>query len=256
MLGSSSTIYNEQPTSAEMLPSRARTEIGYEANIQQFDQNPTYKRVCRAHPHTYGKTPTGGNRHECISAHPRAYGKIVSLSFCHTSCTAHPRAYGENPEIFSAPKLRMGSSPRIRGKRPPEYPPGARKGLIPAHTGKTGCFCRSGRRRGAHPRAYGENAEALPFCSVPSGSSPRIRGTRLRRILSDIHLRLIPTHYGEHRLEVRSELMLIGSPPRIRGKQHTGRWCQPPPPPSTFTTPARAPLGGPPPPRRQAAPAR
>ncbi len=34
MLGSSSTVYNEQPTSADMLPSRACTEIGYGTNIQ------------------------------------------------------------------------------------------------------------------------------------------------------------------------------------------------------------------------------
>lgn len=105
MLGSSSTVYNEQPTSAEMLPSRARTEIGYEANIQQFDQNPTYKRVCRAHPHTYGKTP--------------------ALTSSRLSTRAHPRAYGENstpaggaslsPSTFTTPaKVPLGGPPPLR----------------------------------------------------------------------------------------------------------------------------------------------
>ena len=75
MLGSSSTVYNDQPTSAEVLPSRACTEIGYEANIQQFDQNPTYKRVCRA----------------------------------------HPRAYGENGGMLGKGCMLVGSSPRVRG---------------------------------------------------------------------------------------------------------------------------------------------
>lgn len=97
MLGSSSTVYNEQPTSAEMLPSRARTEIGYEANIQQFDQNPTYKRVCRAHPRAYGER----------SLSCRVVGSII----------------GSPPRIRGT---QVGSSQRIDANR-----------LTPAHTGKT-----------------------------------------------------------------------------------------------------------------------
>ena len=136
MLGSSSTVYNEQPTSAEMLPSRARTEIGYEANIQQFDQNPTYKRVCRA----------------------------------------HPRAYGENVRWCAAIVAGMGSSPRIRGKLPVARSEAALVGLIPAHTGKTPLAGVPVVVAGAHPRAYGENQLAGCTAQNSAGSSPRIRG--------------------------------------------------------------------------------
>ena len=104
-----------------MLPSRARTEIGYEANIQQFDQNPTYKRVCRAHPrtrpHTRGEN-TGGVR-------------------------TGTRGAGSSPRIRGMRSGRggvvvMGSSPpRIRGMLSAQQFDAMADELTPARTGNS-----------------------------------------------------------------------------------------------------------------------
>lgn len=177
MLGSSSTVYNEQPTSAEMLPSRACTERGYGTNIQRFDQNPTYKRVCRAHPHTYGKTPTGGNRHECISAHPRAYGEnqgdnrtigdmrgssprirgtlfIVSCCWFHHRLT--PAHTGNAITNVKRSHLMHGSSPCIQGIPGIPVCTVLLCRLIPVYTGNTAGCSGSKYSVAAHPRVYRE----------------------------------------------------------------------------------------------------
>ena len=99
------------------------------------------------------------------------------------------------------PERRLGSSPRVRGKRDDDlaHPCGAR--LIPACAGKTPPRGASFRPSGAHPRVCGENhgkAEnsydpgLIPACagkttpsratiSLIAGSSPRVRGKRRRR---------------------------------------------------------------------------
>ena len=54
---------------------------------------------------------------------------------------AHPRSRGENPWHSTTSYSSGGSSPLTRGKRRADRPHGARRGLIPAHAGKTsGCI--------------------------------------------------------------------------------------------------------------------
>lgn len=180
MLGSSSTVYNEQPTSAEMLPSRARTEIGYEANIQQFDQNPTYKRVCRAHPRAYrehirrlcgdlcmgSSSPRirgkhrGGNLHKFLMGLiPTHTGKASRYTRLRTSSRAHPRTYGErNYE-------RQTVTPHAW--------------LTPAHTGNILQERRHLPGHAAHPRVYREYQSLSSFRLLTHGSSPCIQGIHL-----------------------------------------------------------------------------
>ena len=102
---------------------------------------------------------------------------------CRRPCTvrrywAHPRAYGENPCPLSVPSSTRGSSPRIRGKLGWWWGVGVEGGLIPAHTGKTLEEWQNEPIRGAHPRAYGENAFSSTASDLRAGSSPRIRGKR------------------------------------------------------------------------------
>ena len=51
---------------------------------------------------------------------------------------AHPRSRGENPSVELDTAVHLGSSPLTRGKLPPGRRSELRKGLIPAHAGKTG----------------------------------------------------------------------------------------------------------------------
>ena len=51
----------------------------------------------------------------------------------------------------------LGSSPRVRGKRPKGAPPLPCSGLIPACAGKTLTEVARGKADRAHPRVCGEN---------------------------------------------------------------------------------------------------
>ena len=72
---------------------------------------------------------------------PACAGKTLSLLLLRTACRAHPRVCGENghEEIMQIPSL--GSSPRVRGKRPKRDPYTLPGGLIPACAGKTPPHC-------------------------------------------------------------------------------------------------------------------
>ena len=70
---------------------------------------------------------------------------------------AHPRSCGENSDPAYGRALSMGSSPLMRGKRLAVVVQEQRRGLIPAHAGKTPPRSRSPRGAWAHPRSCGEN---------------------------------------------------------------------------------------------------
>ena len=139
--------------------------------------------------------------------------------------------------------LVIGSSPRMRGK-----PPRARKHpdprrFIPAHAGKTppGQFrVLAGE---VHPRACGENPPRPGRPSTPSrvhpracgenrlfddihpegvGSSPRMRGKRLRVADHAGRPRVHPRACGENLSGDQDAMVEAGSSPRMRGKQDGG----------------------------------
>ena len=72
-----------------------------------------------------------------------------------------------------------------------------RSGLIPAHAGKTNKHAIIDNIERAHPRACGENIEAMMQEVKEAGSSPRMRGKPLRVRLGAFNFRLIPAHAGK-----------------------------------------------------------
>ena len=137
----------------------------------------------------------------------------------------------------SASRLR-GSSPRVRGK-PVQHrraPQGRR--LIPARAGKTRRSILGVCPLGAHPRACGENSRRPTARAATSGSSPRVRGKRLRRHRPHDRRGLIPARAGKTRarrpagaarpahpracgenlIDNANPLAQLGSSPRVRGK--------------------------------------
>ena len=92
-----------------------------------------------------------------------------------------------------------GSSPRGRGKLhavPMSIPPAR---LIPAWAGKTSQCDTQHILTAAHPRVGGENAQATPRATTPSGSSPRGRGKLSQWPRSSGPQRLIPAWAGKTR---------------------------------------------------------
>ena len=133
-----------------------------------------------------------------------------------------------------------GSSPRMQGTR--EHAVALRRthGIIPAHAGNTGGVRPSLVPLRDHPRACGEHFGTAFAAAVPTGSSPRMRGTpRTRRIVRLI-AGIIPAHAGntfrwlffgrfqrdhpracgEHPYRIIPIPESMGSSPRMRGTHH------------------------------------
>ena len=110
---------------------------------------------------------------------------------------AHPRSRGENDGNGSIRALSAGSSPLTRGKRICKLVTTARRGLIPAHAGKTGTVPRAACSRSAHPRSRGENLKKSQNADRPQGSSPLTRGKHTSVSFMVRRTGLIPAHAGK-----------------------------------------------------------
>ena len=136
----------------------------------------------------------------------------------------------------------MGSSPRVRGKRPSHKPPASRRGLIPACAGKTTQSALPQEPTPAHPRVCGENSRDCGGSVRDDGSSPRVRGKRTARRNPRRESGLIPACAGktfsldflrknpgahprvcgENRRRWERIRNRPGSSPRVRGKPTRG----------------------------------
>ena len=93
---------------------------------------------------------------------------------------AHPRSRGENCCAALIAASVRGSSPLTRGKQPYAHHNNSRRGLIPAHAGKTHETPTKKGSSGAHPRSRGENILNLISGITANGSSPLTPGKHQR----------------------------------------------------------------------------
>ena len=132
--------------------------------------------VAGSSPLTRGKRFEGGEDRCPKGLIPAHAGKTRSPARRRTAWPAHPRSRGENPlGMLRAFRLR-GSSPLTRGKPDPDSHAAVKRGLIPAHAGKTWSLTARSVLRTAHPRSRGENPNAASNFSAAGGSSPLTRG--------------------------------------------------------------------------------
>ena len=145
---------------------------------------------------------------------------------------------GENKISFGVQALKLGSSPRVRGKLTLHSVKRRDDGLIPACAGKTVSNFDSACRVWAHPRVCGENELKTTRQRLSIGSSPRVRGKHLVPHPVDKPTGLIPACAGktliqaavtfnrpahprvcgENEVERTSVTTALGSSPRVRGK--------------------------------------
>ena len=128
---------------------------------------------------------------------PACAGKTLKALRGRVHQWAHPRVCGENVVPRALAGVTAGSSPRVRGK-----PNGNRRvnnmgGLIPACAGKTISKGHNVLIAWAHPRVCGENEEFNDAIMSLGGSSPRVRGKRLRRWAGTQDRGLIPACAGK-----------------------------------------------------------
>ncbi len=154
----------------------------------------------------------------------------------------HPRGCGEHRESPRPRRCFSGSSPRMRGARPPCLRCGTADGIIPADAGSTrgrrstrslpgdhprGCGEHTGTGRrstrslpGDHPRGCGEHSPVLINGPTVSGSSPRMRGARRSPCRAVSREGIIPADAGSTRTPTRRSLSSRDHPRGCGGARH------------------------------------
>ena len=186
-----------------------------------------------------GKPGWGRKRKAYLRIIPARAGQTWSHCRRRSSGTNHPRACGANNKRGDEPGGEYGSSPRVRGKL---LLFGCRVGsmrIIPARAGQTWLPRAIFTSFPDHPRACGANLEANFGGINKAGSSPRVRGKRLRHEKLLHEGRIIPARAGQTDRQDHSALHRTdhpracganlsnavqkanpyGSSPRVRGKQ-------------------------------------
>ena len=109
----------------------------------------------------------------------------------------------------------------MRGTPQRLYAAGSTAGIIPAHAGNTCRGAQAGSRHGDHPRACGEHMITAVRCVLPSGSSPRMRGTLRHSRPHHLQPGIIPAHAGNTFVPTEEEV-LSGDHPRACGEHRLG----------------------------------
>ena len=150
----------------------------------------------------------------------------------------HPRRCGENQYRNNYISMLNGSPPQVRGKQGKEYFVYGYPGITPAGAGKTYVPANSLFLGRDHPRRCGENNPYITAYISNSGSPPQVRGKQGTRTESVTGTRITPAgagktrisssrsgasedhprRCGENILQMRSFIILPGSPPQVRGK--------------------------------------
>ena len=168
-------------------------------------------------PLTRGKRETGRSDVSLIRLIPAHAGKTLRSARLSSPGWAHPRSRGENSMVTVTRAGSRGSSPLTRGKLAVVLGSAHRRGLIPAHAGKTSI--RSSRLpiSRAHPRSRGENVMPVAAQIGQAGSSPLTRGKLTRPTPSQSRRGLIPAHAGK--TDRRASCLIVQrAHPRSRGE--------------------------------------
>ena len=135
----------------------------------------------------------------------------------------HPRVCGEKSLIHHSVTVNEGSPPRMRGKATKKgcSCPGVR--ITPAYAGKSLCVLDLVAVVGDHPRVCGEkcvkSSDRRNFFRI----TPAYAGKRLLLLLRAKPYQDHPRVCGEKHNRSLRPVPVVGSPPRMRGKDCTGQ---------------------------------
>ena len=150
----------------------------------------------------------------------------------------HPRACGEKQKQKARLAAGLGSPPRMRGKGCWNVQIPCRKGITPAHAGKSILGAPLMLVLRDHPRACGEKPCSIDCTEASRGSPPRMRGKGKLLHAKLSALGITPAHAGKSHLHHHQtgtqgdhpracgekgiyadhQAERKGSPPRMRGK--------------------------------------
>ena len=111
---------------------------------------------------------------------PADAGSTRQRMITHQDHPDHPRGCGEHTLLAAQGVDFQGSSPRMRGARHAARQCRILPGIIPADAGSTAKHGPVVDRHRDHPRGCEEHKGSTTDCELGVGSSPRMRGARLR----------------------------------------------------------------------------
>ena len=155
---------------------------------------------------------------------PACAGNTESTSSGQYMPRDHPRVCGEHAMSKGEITADEGSSPRVRGTLRPQGRDAAGPGIIPACAGNTSVAQDRQARNRDHPRVCGEHQTLVNVLAVPTGSSPRVRGTPPKLVRCASRTRIIPACAGNTGCRTRAP-NLPGDHPRVCG-EHSQRRSQ------------------------------
>ncbi len=127
---------------------------------------------------------------------PACAGNASSAARSARGAAVHPRVCGERTGAVKPNCFIDGSSPRVRGTRADTRPRYRLPRFIPACAGNALDRSPCSRHATVHPRVCGERAILAAQIADHVGSSPRVRGTRVNRIVKVNPVRFIPACAG------------------------------------------------------------
>ena len=175
----------------------------------------------------------------CQGLIPAGAGQTTRSGKVRWVARAHPRGCGADLSRVARVSGRPGSSPRVRGRRVATSDQVALRGLIPAGAGQTSSQTLPASDIRAHPRGCGADPVCVRPGAVGDGSSPRVRGRLLQRVVDEAEDGLIPAGAGQtppptprpstcaahprgcgaDAGELVTDTLNQGSSPRVRGRR-------------------------------------
>ena len=192
----------------------------------------------RSPPRMRGKVHPAHHAEQGDGITPAYAGK----SRCNLPSTApwkdHPRVCGEKASPMMKPAPPLGSPPRVRGKAKKRCRSCPLTRITPAYAGKRPAASAARSAKWDHPRVCGEKFRFILLSLLSSGSPPRVRGKAggcrtaaassgitpayagksVIRISDGCLRRDHPRVCGEKAHLRKMSCLLLGSPPRMRGK--------------------------------------
>ena len=146
-----------------------------------------------------GLVAEGYAKKACPGIIPACAGNTLGAMLYRPPPRDHPRVCGEHEGMQDDGYKAKGSSPRVRGTRYALRAARLGQGIIPACAGNTRGGPSSGEAGRDHPRVCGEHWPSITSSAICSGSSPRVRGTRVEEGCVDRRPGIIPACAGNTR---------------------------------------------------------
>ena len=152
--------------------------------------------LTRDHPRMRGALGTARRLQESGGIIPAYAGSTTMTRTECPACQDHPRVCGEHVDNGLVDFPCEGSSPRMRGAPIGRNRLDGEPGIIPAYAGSTRLRLDCRVAVGDHPRVCGEHGTSFTRFANVRGSSPRMRGARVR--VQDPHRTggIIPAYAG------------------------------------------------------------